>query len=500
MENLKTIAMTNSFIYYVLESSICLLLFLMVYRLLIANLTHFSWMRIYLLISAILSLILPLVILPIQWNSSIHTAGLFNYSGFLTGNKSAGYYAGQSLSNDSGNNIDAFLLQGIIILLIAVYISGLLYKACNFARNLRSIQKCVKQNPKVREGRFWLVDLNEKVPPFSFFNYIFITNSYQKLSADELQRIKDHEKLHSQQLHSLDVLFIEFISIIFWFNPLLIYLKKSIQEIHEYIVDEKIVEKGKGKKDYAELLLKLATEVKGFNLSAGFSGSQIKRRIVMISRQRSLPQYKLMFVILIPVTIIIMLSFSYIKNPDTQTAQTKQNVIANQSQLKIGKITWKGNAVYDIKTLNHAFGLKEGSVYNKSVIEDRLNGTMGAQDAVSNLYQDNGYLFSRISIEENQNKEAVDLIITINEGKQFKFNDIIVKIDGIVTKDPVNEIGIHKGDLFSKAKIILAIEALAATGKYDPEKINPKPIPNVTTEEFDNVDLIFELTKIINKK
>ena len=133
------------------------------------------------------------------------------------------------------------------------------------------------------------------MPPFSFFNYIFITNSYQSLSADDLQRIKDHEKVHAQQLHSLDVLFIEFISIIFWFNPLLIYLKKSIQEIHEYIVDEKIAERGKGKKDYAELLLKLASEVKGFNLSAGFSGNQIKRRIVMITRQRSLPGYKLMF-------------------------------------------------------------------------------------------------------------------------------------------------------------------------------------------------------------
>src|SRR5665647_1622072 len=119
--------MTNSFIYYVLESSICLLLFLTVYRLLIAKLTHFSWMRIYLLISVILSLILPLVIIPIQWNSSIHTANLFNYSSFLTGNKSAGYYEGQSLSNDSMNNIGAVLLQGMIILLIAVYIIGLIH-------------------------------------------------------------------------------------------------------------------------------------------------------------------------------------------------------------------------------------------------------------------------------------------------------------------------------------------------------------------------------------
>jgi hypothetical protein len=265
-------------------------------------------------------------------------------------------------------------------------------------------------------------------------------------------------------------------------------------------VDEKIVEKGRGKKDYAELLLKLASEVKGFNLSAGFSGSQIKRRIIMISRQRSLPGHKFMFIILIPITIILMLSFSYIKNPDPLAIQTKQNENVTQSQIKIGKIIWKGNTVYDIKTLNYEFGLKTGSEYNKSLIDDRLNGSLGAQNAVSNLYLDNGYLFSRLSVQENQNKEAVDLTITIYEGKQAKIHDVIVKIDGTITKDPVNEIGIHKGDLFSKAKIVQAIRALAATGKYDPEKINPSPIPNKTMEEFDNVDLLFELTKISNKK
>jgi beta-lactamase regulating signal transducer with metallopeptidase domain len=491
--------MINSFVYYVLESSVCLLLFLMVYRLMIANLTHFTWMRVYLLISVILSLILPLIIIPVHWNSSLGTVNLFNNSSLLAGNKSPGNFEGLAFSNDSNKMLGVALLQGMIFLTIIVYILGLLRNAFNFVRNLRSIQKCIRQNSKIKEGKFWLVGLNEQVPPFSFFNYIFITKSYHELSANELQRIKEHEKIHSQQLHSLDVLFIEFLSIIFWFNPLFIYLKKSIQEIHEFIVDEKIAERGKGKKDYAELLLKLASEVKGFNLSAGFSGSQIKRRIIMISRQRSLPQYKLMFAILIPVTIILMLSFSYIKNPGSQAAQTKQNEIANQSQLKIGSITWKGNTVYDIKTLNQAFGLKEGSVYNKSLIDDRLNGTSGAQDAVSNLYQDNGYLYSRITVQEIQNKEAMDLIITINEGKQFKFNDIIVKIDGVITKDPVNEIGIHKGDIFSKAKIVQAIRALVASGIYDPEKINPKPIPNTTTEEFNNVDLIFELTKISNK-
>jgi hypothetical protein len=490
--------MTNSIIYYVLESSICLILFLMVYRLLIANLTHFSWMRVYLLISVTLSLILPILIIPIQWSSSFLPSDLFNNSNFLQGNQ-PGEYSGQTFPNDFGVRGSNDIRQGIITLLIIVYLIGFLYKAYNLVRNLRTIQICINKNPKVREGRFWFVELIDKVPPFSFFNYIFITNSYQSLPEDDLQRIKDHEKVHAQQLHSLDVLFIEFISIIFWFNPLLSYLRKSVQEIHEYIVDEKISERGKGKKDYAQLLLKLASEVKGFSLSAGFSGSQIKRRIVMITKQRSLPEHKLIFVILIPITVIIMLSFSYINTPNPLTAQTKLNENVNQSQFKIGKITWNGNTAYDVKTLDQALGLKTGTEYNKSLIEDRLNGTLGAQDCVSSLYQDNGYIFSRINFDEIQNSEAVDLTITIFEGKQAKIHDVIIKSTGIVPKDLINKIGIHPGDLFSKAKILKSIQILAEMGKYDPDIINPKPTPHITNDEFDNVDLLYELTEISNK-
>jgi hypothetical protein len=492
--------MTNSFIYYVLESTTCLLLFLIVYRLLIANLTHFQWMRIYLLVSVTLSLILPLLIIPINWSSSILPPDLFNNPGILNGNHTYGSFGTVTLFKDFGNSRGADMQKGIIIMLITVYIIGLIYKAGNFTRNLRILKNCIRQNPKVREGKFWYVDLIDNVPPFSFFNYIFIAGSYNRLSPDDLQRIKDHEKVHSQQLHSLDVLFIEFISILFWFNPLLAYSKKSIQEVHEFIVDEKIAGTDSGKKDYAQLLLKLASEVKGFSLSAGFTGNQIKRRIVMIAKQRSLPGNKLLFTILVPMTILIMLSFSYLKNPDPLTAQTKQKENANQSQLKIGKIIWKGNTVYDIKTLNHAFRLKEGSVYDKSLISDRLNGTKGAQDAVSNLYQNNGYLSSRITLDEKQNNEAEDLTITIYEGKQAKFHDIIVKIDGILATDPVDEIGIHTGELFSLEKIRNSVKALVASGKYDPESIHPKPLLKVTTDEFDNLDLLYELTKISNKK
>jgi hypothetical protein len=451
-------------------------------------------MRACLLISVILSLVLPLIIIPIHWQSSISDSDLYNNYRLIFGDQLNAFSGSQSI-----NNGGIARQQLLPILIVGLYAIGLLYKFYNFAWNLRSIRTCIRQSPKVRDGGYWFVNLNNVMPPFSFFNYIFITNSCRNLSAVELQRIKDHEKIHARELHSIDVLFIEIISIVFWFNPIWIYLKKSIQEIHEYIVDEKIVERGKEKKDYAELLLKLASEVKGFNLSAGFSGSQIKRRIVMLRKKRSLPGQKFMFVILVPLTMLLMLSFSYIKKADSPTPQTRQNENVIQNQLKIGKILWEGNTVYDNKTLNDALGLKEGSVYNKEVIEDRLNGSSGAQDAIATLYQDNGYVFSRISFTEEQNKNAVDLTISIYEGKQAKFGDIIVKINGIVTKDGIDDIGIKPGDLFNKAKIVKSIRTLVASGKFDPDKINPKPILHSTQDEYATVDLVFELTELTRK-
>jgi hypothetical protein len=63
--------------------------------------------------------------------------------------------------------------------------------------------------------------------------------------------------------------------------------------------------------------------------------------------QRYLPLQKLLFIFLVPLDLILMVSFSCIKNPDLKTVQNKQSGNANQSQLKIGKIIWKGNTVYD---------------------------------------------------------------------------------------------------------------------------------------------------------
>ncbi len=302
--------MANTFVKYLLESSLCLLLFVAIYRLLISNLTHFSWMRFYLICGLILSLVLPLIILPIQWNTILFSSGS---SAIPLPSKHLETFVNDINQINLARAFSLFSTQMMVLyLILTVYLIGVVFKMYSFSKNLNNIFSFIKKNPKVKEGNYWIVNLKNEVPAFSFFNYIFINNNYKNLSSHELQLIKNHEIAHVKQYHTLDLLFVEIASIVFWFNPLMSYFRKSIQEIHEYIVDERIAGEGENKKVYAHLLLNLASDSKAFNLSTSFTGKHIKRRIFMIAKQRTSEKGKLTFIVIIPIISILLLSFSYL--------------------------------------------------------------------------------------------------------------------------------------------------------------------------------------------
>lgn len=487
--------MTTLYINYLLKSSICLILLLIVFRVLISKQTHFSLMRFYLIISLILSMILPVIVIPINWVDP-HQLPI------LTGNFNLfqGNFQNYSIATNSQPNGVTDFRHLIYIGLILVYMTGVVFKTGLFSRNLMTIINYIKRNPKIKNENYWLVRVNEEIPPFSFLNFIFVSSNYQNLSNSELNQIKAHERIHIQQLHTFDIIFIELASIVFWFNPLMKYLKRSIQEIHEFIVDEKIAGVGQDRKDYAELLLSLASDYKrfnAFNLTASFSGSQIKRRLEMIVKTRSLPIQKLLFIVIIPITALMLFSFSYFKN-DPSNSFKSENIKSNPiDQQSIGKITWSGNTIYSADTLNQALGFKTGDQFEYDTVMKRLSND------VASLYLDNGYVFHKSDLTTSQIKDGkVDLSINVTEGVRAKIGEI--SFNGNVTvpgKEILANINLKSGDFFSKEKIILSIRAIAAMGKFDPEKIQPQLIPRMgnSAQDYAVVDINFELTEIIKK-
>ncbi len=156
-----------------------------------------------------------------------------------------------------------------------------------------------------------------------------------------------------------------------------------------------------------------------------------------------------------------------------------------------------GNSVYQKEDLDRVFNVKKGSVYNQSLILDRLQGCSGAEDAVSNLYLDYGYLFSNLNpVEAKVEGDSIDLEIRIFEGDQAYINDIFIT-GNTRTNEHVarRELYTLPGDLFSKEKIIRSIRQLGVLGHFDPEKINPTPLQDPTNG---TVDLLYQLEEKAN--
>ena len=183
--------MNTSLLFILLESSVYLLGFISIYYLFIDNLTHFKWMRFYLLSSLALSVCLPFVkidLLPV-WISSVTNLTVLNQP--LTNYESGfAFYPDNIVNNPTQTKTDLWTV--ILTVLTIVYSVGVLYKAFKLYNGLQKIVNFVKSGNKVKEGRFWIISNNYKIPAFSFFHYIFISTALQTLNIKEQTQIKQH--------------------------------------------------------------------------------------------------------------------------------------------------------------------------------------------------------------------------------------------------------------------------------------------------------------------
>jgi beta-lactamase regulating signal transducer with metallopeptidase domain len=492
--------MNATFFYFLIESSVYLLFFLAIYKLAISNLTHFTWMRTYLLSSLTLSIILPLIRIPGQWSQSLLGDPLFEKPlSFIILNP-FNVITPETINPATQADSYAGVWISMLNVLPAVYLIGVLYKSLKLYRNLRKIRESIRINHKHSEGKYWIVDADNGVAAYSFFNYIFINEDYKNLTPVEFQKIKMHELVHADQWHTIDILFVEIISILFWFSPLVGYTKNRLKEIHEYIADEKTAGTGEMKKNYAQLLFNLASEAKTFSLMTGFSGKQINNRILMVSKKRSLSAHKLSFIAIIPVVALLLLSFSYLDNANSKfsSKSSKREISSNStSSSKIGNIIWVNNTIFSTAELNKILRLKKGDEYIKENVERRVNVDA---DGIRTSYEDKGYVFTNIKITEiPANNGVVDLTFTVFEEPRGKIGKISFNRFGnqkVLTDDLLKIITIKQGDWFSRAKLIQSIRALSSTGKIKPEiSLSVTPGEKSSDGKIISVDIVFGVTE-----
>jgi outer membrane protein insertion porin family len=157
-------------------------------------------------------------------------------------------------------------------------------------------------------------------------------------------------------------------------------------------------------------------------------------------------------------------------------------------------VDWVGNSVYSKDRLTRQLQITPGSVYNQTLLNNRLSID---EDAVNSLYLDYGYLFSRVTpVEARIDGDSIDLQVRIYEGDQAYLNNVFIT-GNTRTNEHVarRELFTMPGDLFSKEKIIRSARQLAVLGHFDPEKINPQPLPD---PDNGTVDLLYSLEEKAN--
>ena len=160
----------------------------------------------------------------------------------------------------------------------------------------------------------------------------------------------------------------------------------------------------------------------------------------------------------------------------------------------INDITWVGNTVYPSSVLNEVLGINKGDVYNQKLLNKR---TTDDDDAIANLYMNNGYLFYQlIPIEAKVQGDSIDLEMRMYEGKQARINKVVINgNDRLYEKVVRRELRVRPGDLFSKEDLVRSAREIAQTGHFDPEKMDIRPEPN---EDNGTVDIIFGLESKAN--
>ncbi len=154
------------------------------------------------------------------------------------------------------------------------------------------------------------------------------------------------------------------------------------------------------------------------------------------------------------------------------------------SQYHIRNISWVGNTVYDSQGLAEVLRMNSGDVYNQKMLQERINMD---DDAIGNLYYNNGYVFARVEpVEVNVTADSVDLEMRILEGPQATINRVRIAGNDRLYENVVRrELMTKPGDLFSKDALMRSARELQQMGHFNPETIAPDVQPDLANGTVD---------------
>lgn len=337
---------------YLIKSSTSLFVLLAVYHLFLEKEKMHTFNRFYLLLSIVFSFTIPFITIEVIKEIPQSSGKLQTLQPVL--------FSNGALPEEQANYIP--------LVILGLYLSVILLLAIRFIRNIVRIKNRIKTNTTLYYKQAKLVLLEQKGLPYTFLDAIFINkDDYNNRNIEA--ELYEHELTHVTQRHTLDVLFIETVKTIFWFNPIFIFYKRAIQLNHEFLADEKVVKSYNDVQFYQKLLLSKANGNQIVYLASNLNYSITKKRLLMMTKTTSasvtllkqlalIPLFTALIFILCTKTIAQEIKKTDKPKPVTKTQiKTKSKPEPTVTQVKFAKPKQYANEIKENKSNpEHIYG------------------------------------------------------------------------------------------------------------------------------------------------
>ena len=297
-------------IIYQIKVGLCLIAFYLLWKLLLSRETFHRFNRVALLVVMALALVIPWVKLSLETTAPVTQQMVILEELLVSPNGAVAQQASPSWS-----------MTGIATVL---YLIGMVVAVVWFLHGQWSLHRLLKRGRRESlPGGATLHIIPGNQTPFSYFKHIVINEQDYR---DNPREILTHEQAHIDLRHSWDVLFLGLVTLFQWWNPAAWLLSRELRQVHEYEADEAVLNQGVDVKQYQLLLIRKSVGNQLFSMANNFNYQSLKKRIRMMSMNKSSRWNRLRALAVVPVIALALLAFANTKSvAAVVTANGQQN-------------------------------------------------------------------------------------------------------------------------------------------------------------------------------
>ena len=400
----------TGFLIYDAKVAVLIVVFYMFYRLLLSKETFHRVNRVVLLSTALLSFILPLCVI------TTHQTVVFDAVPMVSvGN----------VQMEVAPDEQPALWQYVVPLL---YIIGVVVVLSHTLLSVWRVLMLVRRSERIPQADgTTLCVVPDQLPPFSFCSYIVMNrNDYN--TGDSA--ILAHERGHIRQHHSCDVLLVDLLTALQWFNPAMWMLRADLRAIHEYEADGAVLSQGINARQYQYLLITKAASIGGYSIANGISHSTLKNRITMMLQKKSPRSRFMKLLALVPIVGVAL----------ALNAETVNDYVYQQPPKKIVK---KGSKSATAKMGNNTIEVIPDTATNIRIDNPTAVGWFVAEDAKNPIVMLDGHRISYETLKRMDSEEIASVTVlkdqpAVDQYGEEARNGVIL----VTTKHGVKELSV----------------------------------------------------------